>query len=262
MIQLRFITLVIAISSILGVQALSISNRTSHLTRTTPTALESLGENSVLTTGASRIGPHLPRSFATTSASRSRYSGRKMEEDLQILPRDSSPTPAPTGPSQESTTVHVNDVANFAILLPRDSRTSIGDSEVDAQSYCFGSDGCKGQPMLAPGFITAADVQVGGSGDGRFIQVTGCIDPTAMGLSESDEGGQYDVRFPNGAQCTFGGYGKSFIEQVEPAARRFCLRCCFSADDQTNCNSHNDEAGCVTAVPGKYDFPEKGVSCA
>jgi hypothetical protein len=48
----------------------------------------------------------------------------------------------------------------------------------------------------------------------QFIlsQVTGCIDSTKFHLEPSDTGGQFDVRFPNGAQCTFGGQGASFIE--------------------------------------------------
>lgn len=46
-----------------------------------------------------------------------------------------------------------------------------------------------------------------------LTQVTGCLDPTHSLLSPSDDGGQFDVRFPNGAQCTFGGYAASFIEQ-------------------------------------------------
>lgn len=43
-------------------------------------------------------------------------------------------------------------------------------------------------------------------------QVTGCINPAKSLLDPADEGGQLDVRYPNGAQCTFGGYGASFIE--------------------------------------------------
>jgi hypothetical protein len=31
-------------------------------------------------------------------------------------------------------------------------------------------------------------------------------------MDPNDTGGQLDVRFPNGAHCTFGGVGKSFIE--------------------------------------------------
>jgi len=251
MIHLRFIHLALAASSILGVHTFSISNRTSP--RSVPSAALDAARNSTTPTS---ISPHKPRAASI------RHATRNVHENQQVYPRDSSPTPAPTGPSQESTTVHITDASNFAILLPKQgSHSSIADSESDAQSYCIGS-GCNGLPTLAQGFIAAADVQSGGSGNGRWIQVTGCINPSAMSLNTDDRGGQYDVRFPNGAQCTFGGYGKSFIEQVEPASRRFCLRCCSSENDQTNCNSHNDEAGCVTTIPGKYDFPEDGVSCA
>ena len=123
--------------------------------------------------------------------------------------------------------------------------------------------------------------------------MTGCIDPSKSTLDPADAGGQLDVRFPNGAQCTFGGYGASFIElcvsavtsialpapyvlsnprsvrspfvsasaRVEPGRNRFCLRCCASPDDQVNCNSHRDRLGCEVAVPGQYDFPAVGVSC-
>lgn len=45
------------------------------------------------------------------------------------------------------------------------------------------------------------------------MQITGCLDPSKLPLSPTDDGGQFDVRFPDGAQCTFGGYGASFIEQ-------------------------------------------------
>lgn len=45
------------------------------------------------------------------------------------------------------------------------------------------------------------------------MKVTGCIDPSKRGMAEDDGGGQFDVRYPNGAQCTFGGYAASFIEQ-------------------------------------------------
>lgn len=42
--------------------------------------------------------------------------------------------------------------------------------------------------------------------------MTGCLDVSKSSLDPSDSGGQFDVRFPNGAQCTFGGYGASFIQ--------------------------------------------------
>ncbi|KAH9061748.1 alpha/beta-hydrolase [Lactarius deliciosus] len=95
--------------------------------------------------------------------------------------------------------------------------------------------------------------------DNSWIQVTGCLDSSKMNLDPNDTGGQLDTRFPNGARCTFGEDGASFIELVEPALNRFCIRCCSTADDQVNCNSHRDRLGCENAIPGTYDFPELGV---
>jgi hypothetical protein len=46
-----------------------------------------------------------------------------------------------------------------------------------------------------------------------YPQVTGCLNPSLFPFAAHDDGGQFDVRFPDGAQCTFGGYGASFIEQ-------------------------------------------------
>lgn len=43
-------------------------------------------------------------------------------------------------------------------------------------------------------------------------QITGCLNPSLFHFAPNDKGGQFDVRFPNGAQCTYGGYGASFIE--------------------------------------------------
>ena len=50
--------------------------------------------------------------------------------------------------------------------------------------------------------------------------------------------------------------------RLEPATNRFCLKCCKEENDQENCNSHNDRAGCDDAITGTYDFPAIGVSCS
>lgn len=137
----------------------------------------------------------------------------------------------------------------------------ISDAENDGSAYCTPtSDGTYCRRRFAAGLIRAAAVEK--AGDGSWIQVTGCLDSSKYPFASSDDGGQFDVRFPNGAQCAFGGYGASFVEQVEPSANRFCLRCCAAANDQENCNSHQDRAGCPVAIPGKYDFPQLGVDCS
>lgn len=109
---------------------------------------------------------------------------------------------------------------------------SIADAENDGVAYCSGdSQDSACLRHLDNGFIRA--VAVTHSDDSAwvqvyrshriidhphttfFLQVTGCIDPSKSHLDPSDDGGQFDVRFPNGAQCSFGGYGASFIEQYE-----------------------------------------------
>ncbi|EIW54741.1 uncharacterized protein TRAVEDRAFT_95504, partial [Trametes versicolor FP-101664 SS1] len=175
-------------------------------------------------------------------------------------PADTRPTPEPTGASSASTTVHIIDEHDFALLLPDRPGELISDAESDGVAYCTpdsASPACG--KRVAEGFIRAAAVTT--SDDGAYIQVTGCLDASKSSLDPSDTGGQFDVRFPNGAQCAYGGYGASFIQLVEPAANRFCLRCCNKPDDQINCNSHQDRAGCQTAILGTYAFPSLGVTC-
>ncbi|KAI9511047.1 hypothetical protein F5148DRAFT_975809, partial [Russula earlei] len=165
----------------------------------------------------------------------------------------------PTGQPSIDTTVFIDSVNEFALLLPAiPGGMTCPDAEMNAKSFCTpesSSDLCK--LMMPDGLITAASLA--SAEDNSWIQVTGCIDSSKFHFNADDAGGQFDVRFPNGARCTFGG---SFIELVEPALNRFCLRCCSSPDDQINCNSHRDRTGCEHAIPGKYDFPELGISCA
>ncbi|KAN0093429.1 hypothetical protein V8E55_004213 [Tylopilus felleus] len=170
--------------------------------------------------------------------------------------QNEQPTPEPTGDASTSTTVYVSGSNAFALLLPQTSGEMVSDAEQDGVAYCTDESGC-GNPFPT-GFITGAAYSA--AGDGTYVQITGCMDSSKFPFADNDDGGQFDVRYPNGAQCTFGGYGASFIEQVEPSANRFCLRCCKSADDQQNCNSHQDRAGCPMAVPGTYAFG--GVDCS
>lgn len=201
--------------------------------------------------------PHRSHKTGAKQVARLQRRSRLSSSTPARLPRvNAAPTPQPTGPSSVSTTVHITSVTDFAILLPSRDGELISDAENDATAYCTDGSGC--QKIFPVGFVTGA--MVSEASDGSYIQITGCLDPSKFPFAQDDAGGQMDVRFPNGAKCTFGGYGASFIEQVEPSANRFCLRCCASANDQVNCNSHNDKAGCPVAVPGIYDF--NGVNCS
>ncbi|KAI0783736.1 hypothetical protein C8Q75DRAFT_795274 [Abortiporus biennis] len=182
-------------------------------------------------------------------------------DDASQVDLDTRPTPSPTGQPSPSLTVHITDEKDFALILPDKTSELISDAEADGTAFCSpaGAGEACGRRMNE-GFITAAAVNR--AEDGSWIQITGCLDVSKSGLAPSDDGGQFDVRFPNGAQCTFGGYGASFIEQVEPSVNRFCLRCCSSENDQINCNSHRDRSGCPVAIPGQYSFPSLGVDCS
>jgi len=160
------------------------------------------------------------------------------EEDL-----DTRPTPEPTGQPSIDTTVFITSVDDFSLLLPAIPDELVSDAEEDAKMYCTpGSSGDICEKKMDEGFITAASLMR--AHDNSWIQVTGCIDSSKFHFNANDAGGQMDVRYPNGAHCTFGGVGASFIELVEPALNRFCLRCCSTPNDQINCNSHRDREGC------------------
>ncbi|KIY71045.1 hypothetical protein CYLTODRAFT_435415 [Cylindrobasidium torrendii FP15055 ss-10] len=172
------------------------------------------------------------------------------------------PTPSPTGPDVDETTIHITSTTDFALLAPRTNELTIGNSENEAVAFCHpGSTGVCTQ-TFPEGFVTAAAMET--ADDGSYIQITGCIDNTqwTSNIQPGDEGGQNDVRYPQGAKCEFGGYAASFIQLLEPALGRFCIRCCKTEGDQEHCNSHNDRNGCETAIPGTYSFPENGVDCA
>ncbi|KAF7791717.1 hypothetical protein EIP86_002741 [Pleurotus ostreatoroseus] len=131
----------------------------------------------------------------------------------RTVPPNMSPTPEPTGSSSPLTTVHITSEEDFALLLPNHPGELVSDAESDGVAFCTpGSTdaSCSGR-LMQRGFVRAAAIER--AGDGAWIQVTGCLDPSKSSLDPADDGGQFDVRFPQGAQCAFGGFGASFIEQ-------------------------------------------------
>ncbi|KII88076.1 hypothetical protein PLICRDRAFT_111777 [Plicaturopsis crispa FD-325 SS-3] len=134
---------------------------------------------------------------------------RRQDAPSGTTPPNMSPTPAPTGSSSPDTTVYITDEKNFALMLPKNPGEMISDAESDGVAFCApGNADCTNK--LPDGFITAAAFSK--SPDNAWVQVTGCLDSSKFHFAAEDHGGQFDVRFPNGAQCTFGGYAASFIE--------------------------------------------------
>nr|CAG8653115.1 2593_t:CDS:1 [Entrophospora candida]CAG8658533.1 12542_t:CDS:1 [Entrophospora candida] len=122
----------------------------------------------------------------------------------------------------------------------------IADHENDAIPFCNTSTppGLQGSVNIIPGgLIATAHFKA----DDGYVQYTGKINPDAYQLHHDDQGGQYDsVGAPAGATCV--GFDK-FVNIIEPADQRFCIRCCT---DSSKCDTNDSTKGCPYVVPGDY----------
>ncbi|TRM63490.1 hypothetical protein BD626DRAFT_494496 [Schizophyllum amplum] len=154
--------------------------------------------------------------------------------------------------------VYVTDEYEYCMIMPRHKHTDIGDSEHPGgmKTYCSPSAHFDDSQGTLPGdfWTNVAFVSGKGKKGGRTAQLTGCIDPTKVDrLNANDAGGQYDSSGgthgqgnPQGSVCL--GY-KHYVELVEPAGNRACLKCC---DDPADCPVSMDTSGCPTVIPGDY----------
>ncbi|CAA7267491.1 unnamed protein product [Cyclocybe aegerita] len=154
--------------------------------------------------------------------------------------------------------VYVTDANLFCMIMPRNPNTNIGDSEVPGgmKTYCSPAGRYSSlQGQLPPDFWSNVEFKTGYSSRGaRFAQLTGCIRPEKLSrLNPNDPGGQYDSSGgaggqgnPQGSKCL--GYNH-YVELVEPADRRACIKCCDNFDD---CPLHLDTSGCPAVIQGNY----------
>ncbi|KAJ6551815.1 hypothetical protein B0H19DRAFT_1159031 [Mycena capillaripes] len=154
--------------------------------------------------------------------------------------------------------VYVTDANKFCMIMPRNPHTNIGDSEHPGgmKTYCSPAghyDAAQGQ-LPAQFWRNVAFKSGAGKNGGRFTQLTGCIRPELLDrLNPRDAGGQYDSSGgaggrgnPQGSVCL--GY-KHYVELVEPAGPRACIKCC---DDPADCPTNKDTQGCPAVIPGNY----------
>ncbi|KAJ3565792.1 hypothetical protein NP233_g7418 [Leucocoprinus birnbaumii] len=153
-------------------------------------------------------------------------------------------------------TVVINSATSYCMIMPRTLHTNIGDSEHPGgmQSCC--SSAAQTDPSqcsLPDNFWRDVDYRTG-TGSGKYVQLTGCIRPETLNrLNPKDSGGQYDSSGgaggrgnPAGSVCK--GYNH-YVELVEPAGPRACIRCCENTSD---CPLNKDTAGCPQVIPGNY----------
>jgi len=154
--------------------------------------------------------------------------------------------------------VYVTDATSFCMIMPRDPHTNIGDSEHPGgmKTYCSPAGRYSTQQGQLPAdFWSNVAFKSGTSSRGaRYAQLTGCIRPEKLSrLNVNDGGGQYDssggaggLGNPQGSKCL--GYNH-YVELVEPADRRACIKCCDNFDD---CPLNKDQSGCPAVIQGNY----------
>ncbi|KFH74074.1 hypothetical protein MVEG_01287 [Podila verticillata NRRL 6337] len=139
--------------------------------------------------------------------------------------------------------VQITSATNWCMMMPPVRGGDIAQNEDRAVAFCTQDSPLAPKARLFPdGFIRAAHFA---QGDG-YVQITGKIDHTKYGLSDNDQGGQYDLKAPVGSFCA--GYS-SYVNLIEPHADIFCIRCCKNKKD---CNTGKSTYGCKVVVPGDY----------
>ncbi|KAJ7119984.1 hypothetical protein C8R43DRAFT_85778 [Mycena crocata] len=154
--------------------------------------------------------------------------------------------------------VLVSSEKKFCMIMPRLEHTDIGASEQPGgtKTYCSAEGHYSAQQGQLPGnFWRTVEFTKGTGKHGkRFVQLAGCIRTDQLSqLNAGDYGGQYDSSGgadghgnPEGSVCL--GYNH-YVEIVEPASPRACIRCC---DDSADCPTNKDTQGCPKVVPGNY----------
>jgi len=160
--------------------------------------------------------------------------------------------------AEADNTVSVSSTTDYCLIVPRDAHTNVGDSEHPGgmKAYCSASaktSDAQGE-MPSNFWLNVAFKSGKGRNGGRYAQLTGCIRPETLDrLNTNDSGGQYDSSGgaggrgnPQGSACV--GY-KHYVELMEPAGPRACIRCC---DDPVDCPTSMDTSGCPNVIPGNY----------
>ncbi|KAH8831852.1 hypothetical protein DL96DRAFT_1589202 [Flagelloscypha sp. PMI_526] len=149
--------------------------------------------------------------------------------------------------------VYVTDKDTFCMMMPRDPKTSIGGSEHPGgmKTYCSpkGRYDFPRQGQLPGDFWRKVEFKKDNTAGKRTVQLTGCIRPEKLSrLKTNDDGGQYSS-FPGqpvGSKCL--GYDH-YVELVEPAQKRACIKCC---DRLSDCPTNKPTQGCEAVIPGNY----------
>jgi len=162
--------------------------------------------------------------------------------------------------------VKVNSLTDMCLIAPLNPHTDIGVAEGSGtKTYCTAAAryDLANQGQLPSDFFSDAKyVAYTGPSGGAIRQISGCINASHLSrLNPTDEGGQFDSSgagnngVPFDSFCILPGNNVRgfYVQQIEPAQNRFCIRCCAVNSD---CPHTLDTKGCEVALPGYY-----GASC-
>ncbi|KAG9009490.1 hypothetical protein FRB94_014227 [Tulasnella sp. JGI-2019a] len=153
--------------------------------------------------------------------------------------------------------VYINSATDFCMIFPRYPGMNVGDSEYTGgtQTFCTNPYNAALQGTLPQNFWSQVAYVTGVGATGQnYVQLTGCINAGSTDhLNAADSGGQYDSNGgqalagnPQGSACL--GFN-SYVELLEPAGNRACLKCC---NDPADCPVNMDTDGCQAVIPGNY----------
>ncbi|KAK3834723.1 MAG: hypothetical protein JOS17DRAFT_737561 [Linnemannia elongata] len=158
---------------------------------------------------------------------------------------------ASAAPGKPGQIVQITSSTNWCMMMPPQAGGDIAANEDRAIAFCTSPSSSAPAARIFPdGFIQFANFA---KGDG-YVQITGKIDASKYSLSDSDRGGQYDIKAPVGSACA--GYNH-YVNLIEPHSNTMCIRCC---KEKKNCNTGKSTYGCAAVIPGDYSDPDSSSS--
>ncbi|GAA5981935.1 hypothetical protein JCM10908_004674 [Rhodotorula pacifica] len=167
-----------------------------------------------------------------------------------------------SGADSQCQTLIVNNASDFCIWgSPTQKDGTIGDDEAAVVAYCTTDNW--GARVFPAGAITGLQVLH----TSEYIQWTGHIDMTALGLTKNDTGGELD---PHGADLAGnplgglvysnglpGGDNKTMAQVIEwnqfIGAGVFCFKACKDPTEGKFCKNTMDLLGCAYNMPAAYE---------
>jgi len=223
----------------------------------TPTAVTVAGTSPLPLTQYTFTYPNLPEQVNPFDSGRGPQSGYNICNSTT------------EGPNSQCQTMFVNSIEDFCLWGSPTPNGSIGDVEAIVVAYC--TQPGHGTRVIPPGTLTAVQfIKTPG-----YIQLTGLMNQTGIGLNPSDAGGELD---PHGADLDGNPLGGLVFSNNLPSSTSnaivqvnnwsnfvgggiFCIKACDpKVTSPDYCENIYDTEGCFFNMPATY-APNEFTSC-